>query len=362
MTILLLSPVGDFHCETVAGILRKRGENILHCDFGRFPSDFQLSSAFDRHGSQQSFLFTARGRYKLDEVTAVWDRSHMGNKSIHPVKLGMEAYIRAESRTFLDGLYYMLPKALWISPPSQVRAAEIKILQKQIAARLGFLIPDTCIGNVLELACALTERHNEMAIKSIYRTFVDYELTPWEKVKRFFYNAKNRKMLEEYRHTDWHMWDSLQYRCRQMVYTQKFTKDKAETYLADIPACPVILQEYIPKKLELRITVVGKKIFPCAIYSQEAQGHGMVDYRGHEDEVRHEVYKLPAEIEEKCFALLRELGLQYGSIDMIVTPDEEYFFLEINSNGQFLWVQEKTGMPIAEAVADLLMSRRGVFS
>ena len=242
------------------------------------------------------------------------------------------------------------------SPPPQARTADIKIRQKQVAARLGFLLPDTCIGNAGEPVRALVGRHEALAIKSIFRTFVDYELTPWEKVKRFFYNVKNRKILEEYRRTDWYMWEYMQFRCRQIMATQRFTKEAAEIYLADIPAYPVILQEYVPKKLELRITVVGQKIFPCAIYSQDAQGDGKVDYRGHEDEMRHEAYKLPAEIEEKCFALLRELGLQYGSIDLIVTPDDDYVFLEINTYGQFLWMQEKTGMPIAEAVADLLVS------
>lgn len=341
--------------------MRGRGAKVLHCDFGQFPQKLQLATAIDGHGSQQSLLIDADSRHSLDEFTAVWDRSQLGNKTIRSVKMGMEEYIRAESRTFLDGLYYLMPKAFWMSPPPQVRAAEIKIRQKQIATRLGLRIPDSCVGNAGELARALAERHEAMAVKSIYRTFVDYELTPWEKVKRFCYNVKNSKMLEEYRRTDRLMWDDLQYRCRQMIFTQKFGKDEAEIYLSAISACPVILQEYIPKKLELRITAVGQKLFPCAIYSQEAQGDGAVDYRSHEDEARHEAYKLPAAIEEKCLALLRELGLQFGAIDMIVTPDDDYVFLEVNaSNSAFLWVQERTGMPIAEAIADLLISRKGL--
>jgi hypothetical protein len=360
MTILLLSPVGDVHCKAVGDILRGRGEKVLHCDLDRFPENLQLATAIDAHGSQHSFYIDAENRYNLTEFTAVWDRSG-GAKNIRSVKMGMEEYIRAEARTFLDGFYYLLPDAFWMSPPQQVRGAEIKIRQKLIATRLGFRIPDSCIGNAEEPARALAERHAAMAVKSIYRTFVDYELTPWEKVKRFASDIKNRKMLEKYRQTDRVMWESLQYRCRQSISTQKFTKEEAETYLASIPACPVILQEYIPKKLELRITAVGQKLFPCAIYSQDAQGQGQVDYRGHEDEARHEAYTLPAEIEQKCLALLRELGLQFGAIDMIVTPDDDYVFLEVNaSNSAFLWVQEKTGMPITEAIADLLISHKGL--
>jgi glutathione synthase/RimK-type ligase-like ATP-grasp enzyme len=64
---------------------------------------------------------------------------------------------------------------------------------------------------------------------------------------------------------------------------------------------------------------------------------------------------LPAAIEEKCVALTQRLGLRFGCIDMIVTPEDKYVFLEINPNGQWRWVQELTGMPIAEAIADLLI-------
>jgi hypothetical protein len=45
---------------------------------------------------------------------------------------------------------------------------------------------------------------------------------------------------------------------------------------------------------------------------------------------------------------------------MILTPDGHYVFLEINPNGQWLWVQEATGLPIAESMANLLISRQGI--
>ena len=50
------------------------------------------------------------------------------------------------------------------------------------------------------------------------------------------------------------------------------------------------------------------------------------------------------------------LGLRYGAIDMVFTPDGRYVFLEINPNGQYLWIEYQTGMPISDAICDLLMS------
>ncbi|MEV4245300.1 hypothetical protein AB0J63_18065 [Streptosporangium canum] len=49
-------------------------------------------------------------------------------------------------------------------------------------------------------------------------------------------------------------------------------------------------------------------------------------------------------------------GLTYGAIDLILTPDGRYVFLEINPNGQFLWIEDATGLPIGAAIGDLLMS------
>jgi D-alanine-D-alanine ligase-like ATP-grasp enzyme len=55
-------------------------------------------------------------------------------------------------------------------------------------------------------------------------------------------------------------------------------------------------------------------------------------------------------------ALLEQLGLPFGTIDMRIDPCGEYQFLEVNPAGQFLWIEIATGLPISAAVADLLQS------
>ena len=49
------------------------------------------------------------------------------------------------------------------------------------------------------------------------------------------------------------------------------------------------------------------------------------------------------------------LGLSYGAVDLVLTPEGRYVFLEINPNGQYLWVEDATGLPISDALCDLLM-------
>jgi glutathione synthase/RimK-type ligase-like ATP-grasp enzyme len=59
-------------------------------------------------------------------------------------------------------------------------------------------------------------------------------------------------------------------------------------------------------------------------------------------------------VEERCVRLVAQLGLCYGAIDLVLTPDGRYIFLEINPNGQYLWIERMTGLPITEAICDLL--------
>ncbi len=54
---------------------------------------------------------------------------------------------------------------------------------------------------------------------------------------------------------------------------------------------------------------------------------------------------------------MRRLGLDLAGLDLIVTPEGETIFLEVNAAGQWLWVQEATGMPIASAIVDRLLAR-----
>ena len=66
------------------------------------------------------------------------------------------------------------------------------------------------------------------------------------------------------------------------------------------------------------------------------------------------MHVLPVAEVRRCRALVRRLGLRFGAIDMVQTPSGEHVFLEINPNGQWLWIERATGLPIANAIARLL--------
>lgn len=50
------------------------------------------------------------------------------------------------------------------------------------------------------------------------------------------------------------------------------------------------------------------------------------------------------------------LGSRFGVLDFLVTPAGEWYFLEINPNGQWAWIEQETGLPISSAIADALIT------
>jgi glutathione synthase/RimK-type ligase-like ATP-grasp enzyme len=119
---------------------------------------------------------------------------------------------------------------------------------------------------------------------------------------------------------------------------------------------PGIFQPYIEKQLELRIVVVGRRLFTCAIHSQQSD-RARDDWRRYDlDNTPHEPYDLPPEIADRLLQLMERLGLVFGSIDLILTPEGEYVFLEINPNGQFDWIARLAGLPIYEHLAAMLLA------
>ena len=69
-------------------------------------------------------------------------------------------------------------------------------------------------------------------------------------------------------------------------------------------------------------------------------------------------FELPKKIIVKCIELVKELGLGFGAIDLVVTPENEYYFLEVNPNGQWAWVEFDTGLPISEALIKLFYDKK----
>ena len=118
---------------------------------------------------------------------------------------------------------------------------------------------------------------------------------------------------------------------------------------------PSLIQSKIQKKYELRIFYLDKKFYPMAIFSQR-DNLTSVDFRNynHDRPNRTVPFKLPDEIEQKLILLMEKLDLNCGSIDMVVTPNDDFVFLEVNPVGQFGMVSYPCNYGLERKIAEYL--------
>lgn len=83
-----------------------------------------------------------------------------------------------------------------------------------------------------------------------------------------------------------------------------------------------------------------------------------VDWRSDYDALTYQVIEPPADVVQGVKNLMSTLGLRFGALDFLVTRTGEWYFLEINPNGQWAWIEQETGLAISSAIADALTTPR----
>lgn len=321
--ILILTAREDVHANAVERELSARGADFLRFDPGDVPASATMSVAFDDRGLTNLQVRTPSGVVDLSRLGAIWFRRP--SRPAAPAHLqGTTAatFVEDETAYALTGLWELVPAQCVPAPRPVVQRLQNKAPQLQRAAELGFELPPTLVTNDPDEFVDFLLRHgNRVVTKQI--GMAELVSTPdGDGVARY---------TEPLRHRD-------------VVHANAMRH------------CPIIVQAYVPKHIELRVTIVGEQLFAAAIWSQESN-HTRHDWRRYDDaRTRIEPYELPPEIAARCLALVRTMGLSYGAIDLVLTPDGRYVFIEINPSGQYLWVEDATGLPISAAVAELLIS------
>ena len=124
--------------------------------------------------------------------------------------------------------------------------------------------------------------------------------------------------------------------------------------LEQIRSCPVQLQEMIPGA-DLRVHTVGDRLFATEVLSDGA------DYRYAEREDKQRTMRaveLDSDLQARCLAMARGLGLSLSGIDLRRTPAGEHVCFEVNTSPGFTFFENYTGQRIGDALADLLCAGR----
>jgi glutathione synthase/RimK-type ligase-like ATP-grasp enzyme len=104
--------------------------------------------------------------------------------------------------------------------------------------------------------------------------------------------------------------------------------------------------------------VVFDNIYPIKIHSQDSN-LTKNDWRVHDDaHVKWEMTKLPEKVCNQLLQLGKQLQLNWYSVDLIFSTDNEYVFLEINRPGAHYWLDTFVGFDVSKVIVELVKEKK----
>ncbi|MGH3439744.1 MAG: ATP-grasp ribosomal peptide maturase [Sciscionella sp.] len=313
-SVVVLTHTFDPTADKVVDELNRRGVPVFRCDAAEFPETLSVGAELrDGHWSGQ--LQTVRRRVELDQVTGIYYRRPTTFEFHRGLSEDERRWAAIQARLGFGGLLASLDQ--WLNHPHRIGYAEYKPVQLRRAVACGLRVPRTLITNDPERARAFVAGVGDAVYKPFGGAGVSDE-------------------------------DGFRY-----VFTTRVTADQCADQ--NIARTMHTFQEWVPKKYEVRMTVVDGRVFAARIDAASDAAH--VDWRSDYHAISYATVEIPDVVRSGVSALLDSLGLRFGALDFIVTLDGEFVFLECNPNGQWAWIEDETGMPIAAALADALEGR-----
>jgi glutathione synthase/RimK-type ligase-like ATP-grasp enzyme len=301
-SVLVVGAADDIHVTTVADALRARDAHVTVLDANAL--DTRLSYC----PNEEPAILQIAGSHHA--FTAVWWRRKPTKRQLDDPAFADREWVHA-----LEPLTELLAGARWVNPRRAELTFRYKPTQLQLAHRCGFRVPRTLVTN---------DPHEVRAFVASCGGTAIYKCLSWYIVGDRF------------------------------LFTNVIHQNDLDAYEESIALAPGIYQPLIKKSYELRVTIVGDAVFAARIDSQDGDDT-RIDWRRNIPSLSHSAVRLPADVHEMLLRFHAESGLVAGAYDLIVTPEGEHVFLEVNPAGQWLWIEHETGLPISESMASALL-------
>jgi hypothetical protein len=309
--ILIISNSYDLHADVAENVILRKKSQVFRLNLDHFPRDYYINFAFSS-SSSTGYLehIPSKSKVRFSDIYSIWLRKKADfsflEENLSPQEL---VYAKNETEHILFSMMYLLSDKYWISHPKAVRGAIWKGEQLCRARADGFLVPDTLLTNI------------PIAVKNLYR----------EKSGHIIYKTMASPLLGANEVAE------EQIECASLQTT--LLSDEDMNSIESIQVVPGCFQGYVEKEFELRVTVIGDSVFAAKIDSQSDE-RTKIDSRNYNAEVPYSAIILPTEVEQRCLNFVHGYGLNYGAIDIIVSPNGDYIFLENNPMGQFYFIEQ----------------------
>ncbi|MEV5375980.1 hypothetical protein AB0L26_08380 [Streptomyces nondiastaticus] len=306
--ILTVSVRDDLHTLAVREAAARRGYadfHIMECDriSGR------RSLAWSSHGDSSATVLTSDGvALPLTEVSVLWWRRMRANQqaSAQTPDDFQRRLVNNDCRGALGGILAAAYRGLWVSPPEATDRAADKLYQLSVAQEAGFRVPRTLVSQSRQDVIDFARQVGRIIVKPVV-------------------GASGPLMFTQY------------------------IDDPSAIPEESFTACPAVYQEYIPGRRHVRLNCFGDRFYAALIETDS------LDWRP-DLNVPISRWSVPTDVARQVVSVLQRLGLRMGIIDIKLTPHGEPVWLEVNPQGQFLFLEPLLGEPLADHFFDFLLS------
>ena len=312
--ILTVTVREDLHALAVQKAARARGDNefhIIECDTvgGRQALSWRCDGWSPHRRSHAATLLTSEGtRISVEDATVLWWRRARADQQITENARGdrEKSLVNNDCRGALAGILASSFAGQWISRPEATDRASDKIGQLAVAAGAGMRVPRTLVSQSREEVLAFTQDVGRTIVKPVV-------------------GARGPSL--------WTRW----------------LDDPESIPRKSFEVCPAVYQEYIEGTRHVRLNCFGEQMYAALIETDE------LDWR---PDLRVPIsrWPVPEDVRRQVSSVLCQMGLRMGVVDLKLTRDGEPVWLEVNPQGQFLFLEPLTGEPLTEHFADFLLS------
>ena len=308
---LLVTAKNDSTSDYLERAFLNKNCSRVNLDEERIPKIF-LDPLSKKHGWIEA---ENNQKIKVNEISSIVLR----RPRLPLIDANDEAKNRFFDREILHSIRAFLEStnALWMNHPDANSSASSKPRNLYFAQKYGLNVPSSLISSDLKEISNWVKKHKNCVIKSISHGLID--------------DIDNPKMA--------------------------FTKRLSQNFNIKkdvIPGVPIFLQDEINKIYDIRLTIVGNITFSAALPSNKE----IVDWRAYDNSTRWERFNLPEGIINACLKLCKKLNLEFAAIDLVMDYKNQFYFLELNPNGQWVWLEEECDLEISDAIVNHLTGEK----
>ena len=309
MKFVIFTQPFDVHAAFVSEALSRRGHEVISFGACNFPDRSSATISFSAEKTCQiTFGDNFAGNSQLNLADVIWLRRQETVQAPTTAHNEDKEIIDKECRHFINSLFSScehVGSSFWVNAPSAKAKATNKALQLAICQSIGFRFPETIMTNDGD---EIIKFYTDTG-KIIYKSFGPIYWTKRDRTHSSF-----TTILDE-----------------ENIYQA-----------AESTSCPGIYQRYIEKKFEVRVTSMGDNHVAVRLnrdFDSEADWRVRIGT----GKLIAELLELPKVVSDFCTEFKQKMGLEFGCFDFVVDLNDDWFFLEVNEQGQFLWVQEING-------------------